>query len=857
MNLANTFPTKVQSTPKLPEDISELNAVLRLHNRKALLIKMINNMKMNFLTIFLLILISLVTNLNAQTYISDKQEVFGTWTKSNSPYYIYGEAIIPKDKTLTIDPGVIIKFKTGDNSHYDKSNFDLGILIVKGQLIAKGTQDENIIFTRNGNNKKWGCILILNSEQTSYFDYCIISHGRDVWGIVEHPTNSGIALYKANAEINHCTIANCFWGVHISFESKLSVKNSILFGNINNGIYVTSGIPTISHSLIQKEKNQLSENLIDKGNNLFATDPLFEDISNDNYTLKSNSPCIGVGENGIDIGAIPFKKTPNRIIQKQDDFATNLPPILSTQDISLSKNSLKAGETAQLSITLKNIGAGDANGVYINLSSDLTGLQFVSKTNFPLIGKNGGTQTINVEIKGSLDLPTADAVLKIEIIEPNFKVKIQGKQVKFPTREFLKPELLLAKFAVVENLSANPNNQIDINEQIDVKFAVQNIGQGNAENVNITITNNQSGVMLLGVVDNAGNLVRKNPTFNSINTGKYETITYRYFVNSEFTSNQLTFTITSTEKQGKYGFNQNTSVEINKVLQEEGYIRTVETNNENQNQGKVVIEDIPDFVSDVDQNIPTNSIVNDKTFAVIIGNETYTKEIKVKYALNDARIFKRYLQKTLGLPTYNIHYIENATFGQILDELIWINNVAKAYNGQAKIIFYYAGHGMPDEHTKSAFLLPVDGNSQNPQTAVKLADVYGKLTEFPSISVTVFLDACFSGSTRETNETMLAQGRGVKIKPKNDLLTGNLVVFSAATGDETAFPYSEKQHGMFTYFLLKKIQESKGNATLNELSNYITTNVTQQSVVVNKKSQTPQVNTSSQVQNTWQILRLK
>lgn len=542
----------------------------------------------------------------------------------------------------------------------------------------------------------------------------------------------------------------------------------------------------------------------------------------------------------------------------QDNFLLNLPPILSIQDISFSNNFLRAGETAKLSITLKNIGAGDANNVYVNLSSDLTGLKFNSRTNFPVIEKSGGIQKISIDINGSLDLPTTEAILKIEVIEPNFRVRITGKQVKFPTKEFLKPELLLAKFAVIENLSANPNNQIDINEQIDLKFAVQNIGQGIAENVNVSVSNNQIGVMLLGVVDNFGNLIRKNPSFDLINIGKFETITYRYFVNSEFTSNQLVFTINTTEKQNKFGFAQTKSVEINKILQEEGYIRTIAiANNDNLIKGNVIIEDIPDFVSDVDQNIPVNSISNGKTFAVIIGNEVYSKEIKVKYALNDARIFRQYLQKTFGLPNNNIHYIENATFGQILDALKWINAVIKAYNGEAKVIFYYAGHGLPDEQTKSAFILPVDGSSQNTETAVKLADIYSKLAEYQSNSVTILLDACFSGATRELSETMLAQGRGVRIKPKNDLLTGNLVVLSATTGDETAFPYIEKQHGLFTYYLLKKLQESKGGATLNELSSYIITNVTQKSVVVNKKSQTPQVNTSQQFQNTWKTLMLK
>lgn len=52
-----------------------------------------------------------------------------------------------------------------------------------------------------------------------------------------------------------------------------------------------------------------------------------------------------------------------------------------------------------------------------------------------------------------------------------------------------------------------------------------------------------------------------------------------------------------------------------------------------------------DFISDVDRDIPTNNLSNDKTFAVVIGDETYTKEIQVKYALKDAGIFKQYLQK--------------------------------------------------------------------------------------------------------------------------------------------------------------------------------------------------------------------
>ncbi|MDR1681891.1 MAG: hypothetical protein LBS25_00665, partial [Candidatus Symbiothrix sp.] len=75
--------------------------------------------------------------------------------------------------------------------------------------------------------------------------------------------------------------------------------------------------------------------------------------------------------------------------------------------------------------------------------------------------------------------------------------------------------------------------------------------------------------------------------------------------------------------------------------------------------------------------------------------------------------------------------------------------------------------------------------------------------------------------------------------------------------DETAYPYKEKGHGLFTYFLLKKWQETKGEATLGELSDYIITNVSQQSIVVNRKSQTPTVIASAGLSNKWQEIKLK
>ena len=260
-------------------------------------------------------------------------------------------------------------------------------------------------------------------------------------------------------------------------------------------------------------------------------------------------------------------------------------------------------------------------------------------------------------------------------------------------------------------------------------------------------------------------------------------------------------------------------------------------------------------VTNVDENIPQTTQQDTRTYAVIIGNELYENEAQVPFAENDAKIFKDYVQQTLGLPENHIRLITNAGLNRIRGAVRWLKEAMEAQSGQGKIILYYAGHGIPDEANKDAYLLPVDGIGSDVESAYPLNRLYKELSALPAERVTVFLDACFSGAKREGD--MMASARGIAIKVKETAPQGKMVVFTAAQGDETAYPFKSQKHGMFTYYLLKKLQETQGKATLGELGDYLTTEVKRQSFVENNKVQTPTIVPSAGLQNTWRGLTLK
>ncbi len=237
------------------------------------------------------------------------------------------------------------------------------------------------------------------------------------------------------------------------------------------------------------------------------------------------------------------------------------------------------------------------------------------------------------------------------------------------------------------------------------------------------------------------------------------------------------------------------------------------------------------------------NIRNDNAFALIVGVSEYKRiNAPAIYADKDAQYFHDYASLKLGVPDSNITTMvnEKAELGDVvLAVKDWMRRSSKP--GKSDVYVFFAGHGLASQDGEQMYLLPFDGRPRLlDKTAILREELFDDIASAKPRSVTVFLDTCYSGTTRGTD--MLIASRPIAIKALKQSVPDNFTVMTAAAGDQTAKPLEEAKHGMFSYFLMKGMEgEADANQdnkiTAGELHAYVERNVDQQS----SGSQTPEL----------------
>lgn len=217
-----------------------------------------------------------------QTHVSGTLSDNSIWTVTNAPYIVDSDVTVAEDSSLTIKPGVTVKFTTGTS------------MFVNGLLTADGKTDSLITFTSNASTPAagdWGRIEFVNStDPATILDYCVVEYGGD-------GTRNTNLFYEAGSPTVQITNSNIRYssgnGVTIR-TSQLQISGTSFYENANWGVYGDAFLATgtkISNSTV---RGNTAGGIRIPNNALLTVE---------NVTIDSNDVGIKVG-----IGAEPTIK---------------------------------------------------------------------------------------------------------------------------------------------------------------------------------------------------------------------------------------------------------------------------------------------------------------------------------------------------------------------------------------------------------------------------------------------------------------------------------------------------------------------------------------------------------------------
>lgn len=524
-----------------------------------------------------------------------------------------------------------------------------------------------------------------------------------------------------------------------------------------------------------------------------------------------------------------------------------LPPVLAISKFSFEDangdNVINAQEACYLKFTINNTGKGSARSLkaLLKLNTAVNDLNYTAITVLGNIRPNT-LQDIKIPITAGFNIPTGWAEFVLTFDEALGMVP-EPITYKIPTKAFDVPNVILADYKLYSE-----QGSIAKGKPIKLEVLIQNIGQGIAEQIIVEakypewVNSNQENDRF---------------TFAQLQPGESKQLVFEYIISPKYSTPEIAIPITVTEQKYKrYAQGKTIVAQVNAQTQN---AKQLVLQSQTDVNAKVDIKRAA-LHSDVDQNIPQNKIKNEKRYALILGNENYTDfqsgintEVNVDFAANDARSFKTYCNAVLGVPEANTYFLLNATAAKMKSEIDLVLKLVEKEAGFGELLFYYAGHGQPDASNQVPYLMPVDVSANDLANAIDLNLLYEKFGKTNAKRITVFLDACFSGGGR--NSGMLA-ARGVRVKPKAGTLTGQVMVFAATQAEQVALAYKTQFHGMFSYFLLKALQDTEGHLTYEELANRLKSSVSKTSLKENRREQDPNVLISPDLGNSWKSLKL-
>jgi hypothetical protein len=191
--------------------------------------------KILFQIILFLIYPTLVFSIEVGGHVTEDT----VWLPENNPYHIIHDVYVDEGVTLTIAPGTIIKLDASECADANWQAFmwqngeaEAKMIWVNGKIIAEGTEQDTIIFTRYPDipHYRWGTIYFPEgNENMSVFKHCKIEFSHLVIIMIGFPLEGGLCVHNGKIYVENCLIKNNRYGIEFrekGIESVL-IKNNV------------------------------------------------------------------------------------------------------------------------------------------------------------------------------------------------------------------------------------------------------------------------------------------------------------------------------------------------------------------------------------------------------------------------------------------------------------------------------------------------------------------------------------------------------------------------------------------------------------------------------------------------------
>ncbi|MBN2519350.1 MAG: caspase family protein [Bacteroidales bacterium] len=506
-------------------------------------------------------------------------------------------------------------------------------------------------------------------------------------------------------------------------------------------------------------------------------------------------------------------------------------------------NILESEESAILGLAITNKGKGPAQGIKIKIEDNINDPEFKFENTKELSYlQPGQTFDFVIPIKAGFKIKSAEHKLLITGTE-YFGYDMDTAYLILNSLEYQKPKLDFAGLEIIdygENTYGNPvDGKLQIGEQVKIKIIIQNTGQNIAENTIYTISTTDPNIYLIENIKD---------TLGDLNIGEDKEFWITISPNKRVVSSKnLPIYLTLQEEIGYGNLNYfQLPIYLNQKPSEPNIKEVIPDYSAFQNKGAKFIANSSKITTKVKDYIPIELvspavIKRNNAIAVVFGIEEYENQyIPAPYAENDAEIIKKYFEYRLGIPKENIYvYINKEATKYKFDDIFNADfgELKKAVDTLTDVFVFYSGHGLSGKNNQKIYLLPYDGKVELlEERGYNLDDLYKNLEKLNAKSVTVFIDACFSGATRASKifkAENLVSMKGVVVAPKVYQpweKNSNFNVFTSSAGNETSMGFDQSQTGLFTYYLCAGLQgkaDTDGNhkITMGELKNYVIKNV--------------------------------